>query len=152
MHTRKHIWRNFHVIDGSFYTAVVPVSQVTPRSAAEEGRRREAMFKAAVSVLTFILLLTLIIIVSLVAFIMWKLRKLRDRSGKKAHCMCMVGVYVTIDALVRLTYICILVNVLHGILGNIQERALYLSLYLSRLSLGNWHSLCVTMYAPLQCS
>ena len=86
-----------------FDTAVQPArrDQVSPFSATERRRTREKMlaFKAAVSVLASFLLLMLITIASLIMFIVWKLRKLRDRSGKKACCMQQVLVYVAINTL-----------------------------------------------------
>ena len=64
-----------------FYTTVLPTPQMPPLLDTEQGMTSNDMLLAAVVVLASILLLAFLAIASLVAFILWKLRKPRDRSG-----------------------------------------------------------------------
>lgn len=69
-----------------FYTTVLPAPQMPPLLDTEQGMTSNDMLLTAVVVLASILLLALLAIASLVAFILWKLRKHRDRSGKTVCC------------------------------------------------------------------
>ena len=69
-----------------FYTTVLPTPQMSPFLDTEQGMTSNDMLLAAVVVLASILLLAFLAIASLVAFILWKSRKSRDRSGKMVCC------------------------------------------------------------------